>query len=77
LIKHEEEWTKEWDEEFKKCALRVLFKATPTLERHYCQIQKGRETRGIGIHVRTGEEAGGGGGGFGGGGGRGGGNNGS
>jgi hypothetical protein len=55
LMTADTEWTAEWDEEFKKCAVRVLFQPTETLTNAYCSLLKGQPARGLGIHVRTGK----------------------
>ena len=51
------EWSDAWNEAFKGCAVRALFKPSPALTKLYCGMLGGAGAphRGIGIHVRTGE----------------------
>lgn len=67
VMSEETVWDEAWDEEFKKCAVRALFKPTRRLRDAYCQVLRhggaaGKQEpdgpvrgRGVGIHVRTGE----------------------
>lgn len=56
LLAEDTVWDEHWDQQFKGCALRVLFQPSKILKDFYCQVQGEGSSEGIGVHVRTGDD---------------------
>jgi hypothetical protein len=56
LMTEETVWDEDWDQQFAGCALRALFQPSKVLQDFYCELQGERPSKGIGVHVRTGDD---------------------
>jgi len=56
LMTEDTVWDEDWDQQFAGCALRALFQPSKILQDFYCQLQGEGPGKGIGVHVRTGDD---------------------